>query len=192
MSDQAPSDRNPESDDHKETPPVPPIPPVPPVPPVAPPEGAAPAGPEAQSKPDVGKRAIAYIIDAVIAGVLSALPVIGSLLGFAYILTRDGFDFDFMDGRSLGKKLMKLRVVREDGGKMDLTTSIKRNWTLALGSLGYLVVYAPFLGIIALTLLLSLVGAIVGLIEIYLVLTAPDGRRYGDRFAGTHVIESDS
>jgi len=162
------------------------------MPPVSPPEGAAPAGPEVPTKPDVGKRAIAYIIDAAIAAVLSALPVIGSLLGFAYILTRDGFDFDFMDGRSLGKKLMKLRVVREDGGKMDLTTSVKRNWTLALGSLGYLVIYSPLLGIFALTLLLSLVGAVVGLIEVYLVLTSPDGRRYGDRFAGTHVIESES
>lgn len=97
---------------------------------------------------------------------LSYVPVIGSLLGFAYILTRDGFSFEFMDGRSLGKKLMKLRPVRDDGGVMDITTSIKRNWTLALGSLGYLVVYAPFLGIIALSLLLTLVGAVVGIIEI--------------------------
>src|SRR5690606_1145473 len=101
----------------------------------------------------------------------------------------DGFSFEFMDGRSVGKKLMKLRPVRDDGGTMDITTSIKRNWTLAVGSLGFLVVYAPFLGIIALSLLLTLVGAIIGIIELYLVLTAPDGRRLGDRFAGTHVIE---
>jgi len=135
---------------------------------------------------------VAYVIDAVVAAVLSAIPAIGSLLGFAYILTRDGFSFEFMDGRSLGKKLMKLRPVRDDGGAMDLTTSIKRNWTLALGSLGFLVVYAPFLGLIALSILFTLVGAVVGLVEIYLVLTSPDGRRYGDRFAGTHVIETDS
>lgn len=168
--------------------------PLPPVSPGAADGAGAPPEPPAAStqKPDVGKRVIAYIIDAVVAGVLSYVPVIGSLLGFAYILTRDGFSFEFMDGRSLGKKLMKLRPVRDDGGVMDITTSIKRNWTLALGSLGYLVVYAPFLGIIALSLLLTLVGAVVGIIEIYLVLTAPDGRRYGDRFAGTHVVETDS
>lgn len=97
-----------------------------------------------------------------------------------------------MDGRSIGKKLMKLRPVRDDGGKMDLETSIRRNWTLALGMLGTVVVYAPFLGIIALTLLLTLVGAILGLMEIYFVLTSPDGRRYGDRFAGTRVVETES
>lgn len=159
-----------------------------PIPPVS---GGAAAPHEAAdtTKPDVGKRAIAYIIDAVVAGVLGSIPVLGSLLGFAYILTRDGFSFSFMDGRSLGKKLMKLRPVRDDGLPMDLTTSIKRNWTLALGSLGFLVVYAPFLGILALSLLLTLVGLIVAIIEVYYVLTAPDGRRLGDRFAGTHVIE---
>ncbi len=146
----------------------------------------------AATKPDVGKRAIAWIIDAVVAAILSYVPVIGSLLGAAYILTRDGFAFDFMDGRSIGKKLMKLRPIRDDGGKMDLETSIKRNWPLALGMLGAVVVYAPFLGIIALTLLLTLIGAILGLVEIYFVLTSPDGRRYGDRFAGTRVIETES
>lgn len=153
--------------------------PVPPPPPVG-----------TTTKPDVGKRAIAYVIDAVIAAILAYIPFIGSLLGAAYILTRDGFELDFMDGRSVGKKLMKLRPVRDDGGKMDIMTSIKRNWTLSIGSLGYLVLYAPFLGLLALTILLSLVGAILGLVEIYLVLTSPDGRRYGDRFAGTRVVET--
>ena len=183
MTDQVPSDRSDEPGTEPQSAPLPPV---------GAPTGAPPTATTTSSKPDVGKRAIAYIIDAVIASILSYIPVIGSLLGFAYILTRDGFSFEFMDGRSIGKKLMKLRPVRDDGGTMDITTSIKRNWTLAIGSLGFLVVFAPFLGILALSLLLTLVGAVLGIIELYLVLTAPDGRRLGDRFAGTHVIEVDS
>ncbi|HET9027785.1 MAG TPA: RDD family protein [Trueperaceae bacterium] len=183
MTDQVPSDRSDQPGTEPQSAPLPPV---------GAPTGTPPTATTTNSKPDVGKRAIAYIIDAVIASILGYIPVIGSLLGFAYILTRDGFSFEFMDGRSVGKKLMKLRPVRDDGGTMDITTSIKRNWTLAVGSLGFLVVYAPFLGIIALSLLLTLVGAIIGIIELYLVLTAPDGRRLGDRFAGTHVIEVDS
>ncbi len=183
MTDQVPSDRSDQPGAEPQSAPLPPV---------GAPPGTPPTATTSSSKPDVGKRAIAYIIDAVIASILSYIPVIGSLLGFAYILTRDGFSFEFMDGRSLGKKLMKLRPVRDDGGAMDITTSIKRNWTLAIGSLGFLVVFAPFLGILALSLLLTLVGAVLGIIELYLVLTAPDGRRLGDRFAGTHVIEVDS
>lgn len=170
--------------------PVDPTPPVPSQP--APPPVAPPASDATAAKPDVGKRFIAYVIDAVIASLLSIVPVLGSLLGAAYILVRDGLEFDFMDGRSVGKKLMKLRPVRDDGGKMDLTTSVMRNWPLALGSLAGLVSFSPFLGILALSLLISLIGGIVGLIEVYLVVTSPDGRRLGDKFAHTHVIEVDA
>lgn len=170
--------------------PVDPTPPVPSQP--APPPVAPPASDATAAKPDVGKRFIAYVIDAVIASLLSIVPVLGSLLGAAYILVRDGLEFDFMDGRSVGKKLMKLRPVRDDGGKMDLTTSVMRNWPLALGSLAGLVSFSPFLGILALSLLISLIGGIVGLVEVYLVITSPDGRRLGDKFAHTQVIEVDA
>ena len=34
-----------------------------------------------------------------------------------YILTRDGFEYDFMKYRSIGKQLMKLRPVIVDGGR---------------------------------------------------------------------------
>lgn len=170
--------------------PVDPTPPVPSQP--APPPVAPPASDATAAKPDVGKRFIAYVIDAVIASLLSIVPVLGSLLGAAYILVRDGLEFDFMDGRSVGKKLMKLRPVRDDGGKMDLTTSVMRNWPLALGSLAGLVSFSPFLGILALSLLISLIGGIVGLVEVYLVVTSPDGRRLGDKFAHTQVIEVDA
>ena len=151
-------------------------------------QAATPSVVESQSsgKADLGKRAIAYIIDAVAVAVVSAIPF-GGILGAAYILGRDGFDFEFMDGRSLGKKLMKLRPVRADGGKMDLTTSAMRNWPLALGAL----ISIPVLGWIAAIVLIP-ASIILGILELILVLTDDEGRRWGDRLAGTKVVEVDA
>lgn len=175
----------------------PPLPPLEPGPaatppasdnPVTPPPGSGAAQPVTSSatKPDVGKRVIAYVVDWVIAMVLYAIfatinGALGSLVGAAYILLRDGFEFDFMNGRSLGKRMMKLTVVRDDGGKMDLMTSAKRNWTLALSMLP--------LGL--LWLILAPIAVLIGLYEVYNVLTRSDGRRWGDRLAGTHVTETE-
>ena len=88
-------------------------------------------------KADTGKRALAFIIDIAVAWLLSAVipTFIGPMLGALYLLLRDGFAFEYMDGRSLGKRLIGLRPVRLDGGKMDLATSASRNWTIALASL---------------------------------------------------------
>ena len=90
-----------------------------------------------QMKADTGKRALAFIIDIAVAWLLSAVipTFIGPLLGALYLLLRDGFAFEYMDGRSLGKRLIGLRPVRLDGGKVDLATSASRNWTIALASL---------------------------------------------------------
>lgn len=139
-----------------------------------------------ETKTDVGRRVIAYLIDGVIAGaaILILMPLIGvlaSLVGAAYILVRDGLDLEFMRGRSIGKRLMKLTVVRDDGAKMDITTSVKRNIPLAIGTL---------LGMIPGMFILSFVAAAIAIYEIYLVLTKSDGRRWGDTFAGTKVVEA--
>ena len=75
--------------------------------------------PEAETTPprkaDVGKRIIAAIIDAVIAIIVGFIPFVGGLVATAYWLVRDGLDIDFMDQRSIGKKLVKLHP--KDGGK---------------------------------------------------------------------------
>ena len=95
-------------------------------------DAAAPeAGPPA--KPDIGKRAIAVIIDAVIAVVVGLIPIAGGIVATAYWLVRDGLDLEFMDHRSIGKKVMKLRPVTLDGQPLDIATSIKRNWMFGLG-----------------------------------------------------------
>lgn len=144
----------------------------------------------APGKVDLAKRFIAALVDGVLAAVVGTVPVVGGIAGMAYILVRDGLDIEFMKGRSIGKKLMRLRPVRLDGQPMDLATSIRRNWVFAIGALSGLVAWIPFLGLIA-VLVLGLIGFLVALYEIYMVATDAEGRRYGDRFAGTKVIEVD-
>lgn len=160
------------------TPPGPPGTP-PPVPPATPtPEpGAIPAG-----KADLGKRFVAALIDGVISFVVGFIPVIGGLVGAAYMLVRDGLELDFMDQRSLGKKVMKLRPVRLDGQPVDIMTSIKRNIPFAIGPV---IMIIPVLGWV----IGPIVALLIGIIEAILVLTDADGRRIGDRVGETQVIE---
>jgi uncharacterized RDD family membrane protein YckC len=137
------------------------------------------------AKADLAKRFIAALIDNVLAALVSAIPVVGGIVGAAYILLKDGLDFEFMDKRSIGKKLMKLRPVRLDGAPMDINTSLMRNWPLAIGSILSII---PLLGwIIAVP-----VSLVIGIIELVLVFTDPEGRRLGDKLAGTKVIEVES
>lgn len=151
----------------------------------APPPAAATHSTREAAKPDVGRRVIAYLIDWVIAMVVYAVlapasGTLGALVGAAYLLLRDGFEFEFMNGRSLGKRMMNLTVVRENGERMDLTTSAKRNWTLAVSLLP--------LGLF--WLILAPVAALLGLYEAYSALISAEGRRWGDRIAGTRVADA--
>ena len=140
-------------------------------------------------KADLTKRAVAVIIDGAIAGVLGLIPGIGAFIGGLYMLLRDGLDFDFMKGRSVGKQLMKLRVVRLDGGPMDINTSIMRNWPVSLGLIISILALIPILGWLA-GLAVGLISIVLGLIELILVISDPEGRRFGDRMAGTVIRES--
>lgn len=168
------------------TPPPPPEAPATPPPP--PPEEETAAATEAAQavipagKADIGKRIVAALIDGLISGVAGFIPVVGGLAGAAYMLVRDGLEVDFMDLRSLGKKVMKLRPVRIDGAPMDLMTSVKRNIPFAIGPL---IMVIPILGWV----IGPIVAIIIGIIEIILVLTDDEGRRMGDRLAETKVIE---
>ena len=156
-------------------------------------ESAAPEPDAATAgKPDTVKRFLAMLIDGIIAAVLGAVvgaisSVLGSIVGAAYYVIRDGLDIDFMKHRSLGKKVMKLSVVRLDGKPMDLQASVKRNWMFGFGA-----VYSiPILGLIVL-LVVGLPALCIGLYECYKVLTDKEGRRWGDELAGTKVIDSDN
>ncbi|MFN3597784.1 MAG: RDD family protein [Rubricoccaceae bacterium] len=161
---------------------------------------ASPSVPSVAARADLLKRFLALVIDALVVVALTFVFAfmgtraggLGTLLGAAYMLTRDGLPLGNLDGRSVGKRAMKLRPVRLDGRPMDLETSIRRNWPLVLGSLfsglgallggGLGAIFGGFLGALA---------GLLGLVEAVLVLVDRDGRRIGDKLAGTHVLETD-
>lgn len=151
----------------------------------------SPSAAEAASAPkaDIGKRFIAAIIDAVIAVFVGFIPFVGGLIATAYWLVRDGLDVEFMDHRSLGKKIMKLRPVTLDGTPVDIMTSMKRNWMFALGGVAQLFAYTIIGLVIAIPL--ALLVFVIAVIEIVLVLSDSEGRRLGDKIANTKVIEVD-
>jgi uncharacterized RDD family membrane protein YckC len=143
------------------------------------------------TKADIVKRAIAAIIDGAIASILGLIPAVGGLIGAAYILFRDGFEYEFMDGRSVGKKLMKLRPVKLDGQKMTLQDSAWRNWPLMFGSFISVLLVIPVIGWILIPIV-ALASLVIGIIELVSVLTNEEGRRWGDKMAGTKVLEVDA
>lgn len=143
---------------------------------------------EAGQKADLVKRFVAAIIDGAIASAIGLIPVIGGLVGLAYILLRDGFELEFMDYRSVGKKLMKLRPVRSDGKAMTYEASFRRNWPLVFGSLVQVLFFIPVIGWLLIPVV-AIIGLALGIAEIVLVFTNPEGKRWGDRLAKTKVVE---
>lgn len=120
---------------------------------------------------------------------------LGALLGLVYVLGRDVFG----DGRSLGKKIQEIRVVvAATGQPVTFMESAKRNAIFALGSalsvLSSTFQLLPCLGdavaclLIPLMLLSGLIGVVALGVELYKILTDPEGVRLGDQFAGTRVI----
>ncbi|MGB3543379.1 RDD family protein [Rubrivirga sp.] len=153
-------------------------------------------------KADLVKRFLAVLIDGLTAGVISwvfglfgtFMSGIGVLVAAGYILTRDALETPYTDGRSFGKKIIGLRAVRLDGGPMTMETSIRRNWTLAAGSIvsgigTVLLALGPLAILGVLVLIGSIVVGLLGLVEAVLVVTDDEGRRIGDRTGGTQVIE---
>lgn len=102
----------------------------------------------------------------------------GVFASLFYLLMCDGFP----GGRSLGKWLTGLKVVRIDREGMDFPASLMRNLPVAAPFLLYLFpVIGPFLA--------YTVGIAILLIETYLGFYDPDGQRAGDTFAETLVVE---
>jgi uncharacterized RDD family membrane protein YckC len=97
----------------------------------------------------------------------SWLRGVGTLLGIGYLITRDSLPF--LEGQSIGKKAMNLKVVKEND------ESIKKDW------------------ITGLIRNISLVIPLFGFIEIFVLFKREDqpkrGLRFGDEWAKTKVIE---
>lgn len=143
-------------------------------------------------KADILKRTLALMIDlgiaVLIASIFGYVPIIGSLLSAAYMLARDGIEYGILDRRSLGKRIMRLRTVRIDGTPMTLEMSIRRNVIFISGVLIEMLSFIPFIRWL-LVPVVGLASATVVIIEIVSILTSADGRRWGDKIAGTKVIE---
>ena len=125
-------------------------------------------------------RLVAKAADLILAMSLWHIPgAAGAFAALFYILMCDGFP----GGRSAGKRLTGLKVVRVDREGMDFPSSLLRNLTVAAPFLLYLVpVAGPFLA--------YTVGFAILLIETYLGFYDPDGQRAGDTLAETLVVES--
>ena len=143
---------------------------------------------EQHKKADLVKRILASFIDSIVPFVLAIIPVIGALVGAAYLLTKDAImvmitkDAQWKN-RSIGKKIMNLEVVSETGADIDIKASVMRNWPLAIGTI---IMIVPVIGWI----IGPIVAAILGVIECVLVLTNDKGRRLGDKVGKTMVVES--
>ncbi|TAE50427.1 MAG: RDD family protein [Bacteroidetes bacterium] len=112
-----------------------------------------------------GKRIVAYLIDlapVILLGLISR--EIGTVLGLIYMVVRDGLPF--LDGQSIGKRVMNIRAVTLDGA------SLANNWGPAI--IRNIVLLIPFFP----------------LVELVVLLTNKDKQRLGDQFAKTMVIVS--
>ncbi len=152
---------------------------------------AANDGTQVPKKVGSAKRFLAFAIDGAIAVALGFLPFVGALLAGLYLLVRDGLDVSVLDRRSVGKRVLHLRPVRDDGASMGLATSVRRNWPLAVASLAVFLGVVPVLGFFIRPVGLA-VGIVMILFEGYLVRVDEAGVRWGDLLARTRVIASRS
>jgi uncharacterized RDD family membrane protein YckC len=117
-------------------------------------------------------KALDYIL---IALATEMVPKAGFYGGLLYILISDGL----FDGRSIGKRLMGLRVVSSvGGGPCTMKESILRNALLGAGLLLYLI---PLIGWVF--------TAFISAIEFLILLGSKEQMRLGDELARTIVTE---
>ncbi len=121
-------------------------------------------------------RVVAKALDFILIAIMTEMvPKTGFYGGLLYILISDGL----FDGRSIGKRLMGLRVVSSmHGGSCTIKESIMRNAPFGAGLLLYKL---PLIGW----------GFIVGIfaVEFLILLGSKDQMRLGDELARTLVIE---
>ncbi len=144
-------------------------------------------GQQEVSSADAVSRILARTIDFIIVIALyEILPAVGYLAGLIYLLIADGL----FQGRSLGKKLIGLKVIISYNGGMSAPSgfreSIYRNSPFAAG----FILFGIFKAIPVIGWLLSFV-VVVGVLvfEGLVTLGNEEGLRMGDELAKTRVIE---
>jgi hypothetical protein len=143
-----------------------------------------------QAKADPVKRIIAIVIDGVAAMIVGFIPFVGGIIGALYMLFRDALPIEALEYKSIGKKLLKLSVVKTEGspGRIDYATSAKRNWMFALGPIMMFLLFIPVIGWI-LDILIGIGCFVLVVIELVKIFSDKQGLRLGDKMAGTMVIE---
>jgi uncharacterized RDD family membrane protein YckC len=138
------------------------------------------------SKVSTATRVAAKMIDLfLVIAVAALLPYpIGPLVGFAYSVVADGISGGGFKGQSLGKKLLKLRVINTaTRGPASYRDSVLRNAPVGV---------ATFFAIIPIWgwLILGLIGLPLMVMEIYLMVSVESGHRLGDVMGDTEVIHA--
>ena len=111
-----------------------------------------------------GNRIVAYLIDIVLTAVVSIIPFVGWIAGLAYMLTRDALPF--LDGQSIGKKVMKLRAVSAEDDQ-----PLTNNWGPAI--IRNIVLFIPLFPVV----------------ELIVLLTNDQKLPLGDQWAKTRVVQ---
>ncbi|HDH06427.1 MAG TPA: hypothetical protein ENH01_12115 [Nitrospirae bacterium] len=138
-------------------------------------------------KADFLNRIIAKAIDLIIVIALcEIIPKIGYLAGISYLLMADGL----FDGRSIGKRLIGLKVIiRDRAGSTAVCgfkESVLRNLPFAAGYILFGILNAiPLIGWI---ISFAIIAAII-IFESLVMLGNEDGMRLGDEIAKTQVVE---
>jgi uncharacterized RDD family membrane protein YckC len=111
-------------------------------------------------------RFLAALIDGVLMGIVGRITFVGSLVALAYFFTKD--TLPFLDGQSIGKRLMKIKVINAETGE-----EITENYGA---------------GVIR---VLSLIIPIFNIVDAVMVFNT-DRLRFGDKWAKTKVIKLES
>lgn len=111
----------------------------------------------------LGNRVLAVLIDGLIATGIFWIPAIGPILAIAYALARDALPF--LEGQSIGKKVMNLRAISTETGK-----PLTNDW--AASAVRNILLVIPL-------------GA---LVELFVLINDDQNQRLGDQWAKTKVV----
>ncbi len=137
------------------------------------------------------RRVSAKFIDLFVVMVAAIVIInpLGPLVGFLYSLLADAIPVKGFEGQSIGKKLMRLRVVSTKSGalragrvRLTYRESVFRNAPVGVATFFALI---PVWG----WAILLLIGFPLMVVEIFLLVRAPGGQRLGDVMADTEVVE---